>query len=304
MNKFANIYLAAAVVAVYVIYVLSSQWPDNDIHLIFCDVGQGDAILVTDGFWQMLIDGGPDAQVLECLGEYMPLWDRRIELVIATHPDSDHIDGLRHVLQRFEVSEVMIQAIGKDTVDFKVFRSSLMEKLKNGTKLSFPKAGSRRRINTRINIKNLSPRSKNADSLIWESSLTETELSALLSGQEERISNYNDLSIAVILQVGRIRVLLSGDLEKAGEGAVLSSGLITDVDILKAGHHGSKSSSSGGFLEESKPENIVVSSGKNNKFGHPHPEVLQKFVEIGAEVWRTDELGSIEIVIDGQRYWF
>lgn len=90
------------------VYLAITQLPDKNLHLIACNVGQGDAILLTYGSIQILTDGGPDKNVLTCLGKYMPFYDHKIEMVISTHPDADHLTGLISVIQNYKVEKILI----------------------------------------------------------------------------------------------------------------------------------------------------------------------------------------------------
>ena len=118
MSRKSKLVLVVLAICLYLVFFLLSQWPDRYVHVVFCDVGQGDAILINYQFWQALVDGGPDSQVLACLSDQMPFWDRRIELVVATHPDTDHINGLTQVLSRYQVQQVLVEPIGKNTLNF------------------------------------------------------------------------------------------------------------------------------------------------------------------------------------------
>ena len=117
MRKF--IFLAIIAILIWLAVFL---WPDDQLHLVFCNVGQGDAILISRGFKQILIDGGPDEKVIQCLSNNLPFWDRKIELVVSTHPDSDHITGLISVLERYQVQVIAINNLAKDSERFWRFR--------------------------------------------------------------------------------------------------------------------------------------------------------------------------------------
>jgi competence protein ComEC len=103
---------------------------------------------------------------------------------------------------------------------------------------------------------------------------------------------------------GDFSLLLTGDAETEGEKEMLREGRPLQALIFKAGHHGSQTSSTPAFLAAVQPQIIIVSAGKDNKFGHPHPDVLQRAQDIGAAVLRTDELGTIEVMSDGQTMWW
>jgi len=270
-----------------------SRWPAPAPRLIFCDVGQGDAILVTYGFWQLLVDGGPDATVLNCLDKYVPFWDRKIEILVATHPDSDHIIGLTEVMKRYRLGRVIVPPVAKNSPDFMQFRQELVDAGLTPEKIINPCYGTKVQLNHRIKAEVVSNCSKIRSIYLWESQLSEQQLSAILNSHQLEISNYNNLSIVLLLTIGHEQVLLTGDLEQDGERALLEQGVITKVDILKVGHHGSKTSSSPELLEVTQPEKAVISSGQNNSYGHPHPEVIDRLTQLGVQIMRTDQTGNI-----------
>lgn len=228
------------------------QWPDNDLHLIFCDVGQGDAALVIKGDFQMIIDTGPSPQkIISCLGRHLPFWDRRIELLISTHGDKDHIGGLAEVKKRFEIGREM----GDGLIAGDAFRYS---------NLSFD--------------------------ILWP-------VERLAS------SKSNEVSVVGELTFGVLKALFTADIGKEQELALINSGLLEKVTLIKVPHHGSKYSSSQEFLEKIRPKEAVVSVGQKNSYGHPVAEILMRYDTLGSRLWRTDKNGEVEFVTDGKKYW-
>jgi competence protein ComEC len=296
------------------------SWPDEYAHLVFCDVGQGDATLVTVGFTQMLIDGGRGDEILSCLEEYLPFWDRTIELVVATHADADHIGGLDAVIEQYDVLQIMSTQFAKDTQTFSEFEEAVELEISAGAVLKKPILGQQMRFTQEQYLYNpikrhqlplvsflvLSPQVEQLQLAVENSIKTETNLSdsaAIFNLKLEKDFDYNDLSVVLFLQLDQIEVMLMGDLEHRGELALMNANLLQDVDILKIGHHGAKTSTSLDFLELVRPETSVVSVGKNNSYGHPSLEVMNTLMQFGSEVMRTDESGTIEIASDGEKYW-
>jgi competence protein ComEC len=118
------------------------------------------------------------------------------------------------------------------------------------------------------------------------------------------VENRNENSVSIRLVYGHFSLLLTGDAEQEAERAMLARGRPLAALVFKAGHHGSNSSSTGPFLQAVRPQIIIVSAGKDNDFGHPHPEMLQRAQDIGAAILRTDELGTIEVITDGRAMWW
>jgi len=247
----------------------------DNLTVTFFDVGQGDAIFIeTPQNQQILIDGGPTSIILEKLGREMPFWDRTIDLIILTHPEHDHMAGLIEVLKRYQVGNILWTGVVRDTAEYKEWQKLIKEE---GAKIYIAQAGQQIEGGpTSINI--LYP---------LES----------LEGQESKDSN--NTSIVARLVFGENSFLFTGDAPQSVEKKLLETAI--DSDILKIGHHGSKTSSAQDFIGVVSPEVTVISAGKDNKYGHPAPEVLQKLS--GVKILRTDLDGDIKIISDGKRYW-
>ena len=247
----------------------------DNLTVTFFDVGQGDAIFIeTPQNQQILIDGGPTSIILEKLGREMPFWDRTIDLIILTHPEHDHMAGLIEVLKRYQVGNILWTGVVRDTAEYKEWQKLIKEE---GAKIYIAQAGQQIEGGpTSINI--LYP---------LES----------LEGQESKDSN--NTSIVARLVFGENSFLFTGDAPQSVEKKLLETAI--DSDILKIGHHGSKTSSAQDFIGVVSPEVTVISAGKDNKYGHPAPEVLQNLS--GVKILRTDLDGDIKIISDGKRYW-
>jgi competence protein ComEC len=253
-------------------------------------VGQGDAILITAGFTQVLVDGGPDEKVLACLGDHLPFWDHSLELVIATHGDKDHIGGLLAVLDRYQVQRLLMSDRQKESALFTDFQELVSRKKDQGMQV----------ITSRVNL--VLPLASDSK-LIILSPLAETQLSAVSRAQALKEEDPNDGSIVLLWQFNRVKTLLTGDLEAPGESALITRGVLLDIDILKVGHHGSKTSSTPAFLAITRPEMSLISCGKNNHYGHPHKQTLSHLEQMGARILRTDLEGTLEILTNGETYW-
>lgn len=245
------------------------------LEVTFFDVGQGDAIFIeTPQRHQILIDGGPDETILEKLGENLPFWDRTIDLVILTHPEHDHLAGLLEVLKRYKVEDILWTGVVKDTAEYEEWQRLIREE---GAQIKIVQAGQEIKARRTV-LRILYP---------FES----------LEGQEFKDSN--NASIIARLVFGQTSFLFTGDVYKSVEKELLLSlaKQQLDSDILKVGHHGSKTSSAKEFIEEVSPEIAVISVGKDNKYGHPHQETLQNLE--GIKIFRTDLDGDIKIISDG-----
>ncbi len=246
------------------------------LEVIFFDVGQGDAIFIeTPQNHQILIDGGPDSTVLEKLAKEMPFWDRTIDLIILTHPEYDHLAGLLSVLERYKINYILWTGIIRDTNEYREWEK-LIEKKKAEIKIA--KVGQKIKLTEDIHLEILHP---------FEN----------LENQE--VKNSNNTSIVNLLIFGQHPFLFTGDVYKSVEKELIKKNTDLTAGILKIGHHGSKTSSAKEFIEQTLPEIAVISAGKDNKYGHPHPEVLERLENYGIRILRTDKEGDIKIISDG-----
>ncbi len=241
----------------------------------FLDVGQGDAVFIeAPGGAQMLVDGGADGSVLRELSHMMPLWDRHIDAVVATHPDKDHIGGLVEVLERYDVGAVIEPGIENNTPVTEAFQETLREK-------NISPILARRGM--RIDLGN----GAYADVLFPDRALPNIET--------------NTGSIIMRVTYGATSFMLTGDAPASVEKYLVSlDKTALDSDVLKAGHHGSKTSSAESFLIAVSPERAVFSRGCDNTYGHPHPEVVERFETLKIPTLDTCGEGTITFYSDGQ----
>jgi competence protein ComEC len=293
-----------------------SYWRGNhspQLTVVFCDVGQGDATLVILGNWQMLVDTGKDGQVLACLSQAMPRFDSKIEVLVLTHPDNDHMGAAGAVINQYVVSEILLIPYGKKTADFMGLYQLLLEsKCSRFSQLwtpycfpralRFPSRGEGWWVGRQLNISVQHPDLTGVISPQKQRILlptTETTLQdAFLSTEEEGI-DANDLSIVLFLEYGSHTFLLTGDIGKETEQALIEQSVLKDTTVLKVAHHGSKSSTSDEFLSVVRPEIAIISAGKNNSYGHPAPETVTRLRSKSIMILETPTLGSITAVTDG-----
>lgn len=267
--------------------------PDGRLHLIFCSVGEGDAAYVrTASSQDILIDGGPDTRVLSCLGRHMPFYDRTIDMVILSHPNKDHYQGLISVLERYSVKYFVIGAAGEDSKEYRQLTQVLQNKkipvrsLYTGDKFSVG--------NLKFLV--LWPEKK------WVVSQFSIPLSDLSVLGLSSTSNLNDFSYYLHLSFGSFDALFTGDGDNKIQPEIMSTVSLPDVEVLKFPHHGSKYGLADGFLEKVKPELAVISVGKNS-YGHPSSEAIKQLSDKAIKLLRTDQKGDIEIVSDGKSWW-
>lgn len=245
------------------------------LKVVFFDVGQGDAIFIeTPKRHQILIDGGSSEDLLlEKISNELPFYDRSIDLIILTHPEKDHLRGLIGILKSYKVNFILITGIERESKDYEFFKK-LVEKEK--ATVLFAKRGEKI-ISGEVNLIVLYP-FENLKGKIFKDT--------------------NNTSIVSLLKFNKISFLLTGDIYKKIEKELIEKGDLK-AKVLKIPHHGSKNSSSEEFLMAVSPEIAVFSVGKENPYGHPHKEVLEKLEKLGIKILRTDEKGDIKFITDG-----
>jgi competence protein ComEC len=249
---------------------------DNKDELTFSmlDIGQGDALFIKSPTGvQVLVDAGPQSRVMSRLPQVMPFFDRTIDAVIVTNPDSDHISGFLDVLKVYKVGKVFEPGTFNES---KTYRD-LEELIKRENIPNFlAKKGTVIDIGGGAYIQILFP---DRDVFDWST---------------------NDGSIVAKLVYGETEIMLTGDTTEKVESILLKEypKEVLDSDFLKVAHHGSKYSSSLPFVLAVSPEYSLISSGKENKYGHPHTETIENLEKSGSNILRTDELGTITFRCD------
>ena len=245
---------------------------------------------------QVLVDGGPDNSVLDCLSRHMPFWDRKIEVVMLSHPQSDHFAGLIEVLKRYEVDSFVSTGLDSSSSEYQVLKSLVGG---SGAKVVNPTRGMVIRLG-KMQLDIVHP----SNQFLVENGVgQEPSGGAGVLGAFTSSTDPNEFSIVTILSLGEFDVLLTGDIGPDVMDEIIDTGRIRDVEYIKIPHHGSKNGLTKELLEISRPEVAVISAGRNNRYGHPHKEVLNLLTSYELRVLRTDEVGDIEVVTDGKKWW-
>jgi competence protein ComEC len=276
--------VAPAAAAIYGLIALSTLvvWlgvrdsSNERLSVAFMDVGQGEAILIESPAGnRVLVDGGPSGEAISgALGRRLPFYEDAIDLVILTHPQSDHLGGLPAVLERFDVGAVVQVPYASASGLHSTWEQSLE---RTGTPVIRASRGQVISLGGGASLTILSPAG-------YERDLTE-----------------NESSIVAKLQFGSVSMLLTGDIGKADERRLAHQGIDLRADVLKVAHHGSGTSSSDDFLDRVEPRLAVISVGEANRFGHPSANTLARLD--GLPVFRTDEDGDIVVSTDGTSVW-
>lgn len=254
-----------------------SKLPDQKLHIVACNVGQGDGILIFKGTTQLLVDAGPDASIADCLSRHIPFWDRKIEMAVLTHPDADHYTGFLSILDSYELEKLVFSSLENSSSDFQALRDKLSveatELLQADEDLDY-KMGL-------IYLDIVYPDSDYKD--YWDA------------------ENRNSNSVVFELKYNNFKALFTGDISPESIQKLLLLTKLDNIDYIKVPHHGSRNGLIEQLLKATKPEIGVISVGKNS-FGHPHEEVLDLLKQYNVRVFRTDQKGSIEVITDGNSY--
>lgn len=239
----------------------------------YIDVGQADSILITTpDNKNLLIDAGEGEGRSGAVLSYLKARNiTSIDTAVATHPHSDHINAMDNVLNEIPVSRFYMPGATHTTKDFE----NMLDALESVPEVTQAKAGMSFNVGSSVKCDILAPVSDNYKDL-------------------------NDYSVVIRLTYGDTAFVFTGDAEALSENEILAGGAELNADVLKCGHHGSSSSTSDEFLATVNPKYAVISCGRDNDYGHPHRETLQKLNSAGINVLRTDEMGTITLVSDGK----
>lgn len=288
------------------------------LRLIACDVGQGDAILAVYGETEVLIDGGPNEKVLDCLARYLPFWDKEIELIVLTHPQLDHYGGLIDVFKNYKVGLFLANSLDSSSQ-----RYQLLKTLVGGSEARVvdPHRGQSIRLGM-IHLDIFHPSeefiTQNSDQVASRpsstfsgprvpeksASMVESPLpDASVLGTRTSRRDPNEFSIIGKLSFGDFDALLTGDASPEINEMVAGNNAVREVEYIKVPHHGSRNGLTEKLLDKVNPEVAVISVGKSNSYGHPHEEILKTLSERDIKILRTDKMGDILIATDGKSWW-
>lgn len=236
----------------------------TDTRVIFFDIGQGDASLIIAGDDAVLIDAGTNSTQKEMVDMINSYGVYQLDLIIATHPHEDHIGGIDYVINGMPVDALLMVDKPYNSITY----SDVLQACED----------------TGVPI--LDPFEH--DLFIFDSGLV---VEVINPPETFQASDTNDDSIVCYVHIGETTILYTGDMEQALEAVLLDS--FEDVDMLKSGHHGSITSSTEAFLDKIKAEIVVISCGYQNRYGHPHEDVIARYNARNMEIYRTDEMGDV-----------
>ena len=288
MDQKTKIFLTLAVIfaGLGVLLILSFQ-NLGKFRLIFCDVGQGDGmLLVSHSGKQIIVDGGPGTKIVDCLSANMPFWDRTVELVVATHAQKDHIEGLLEVLARYKVGMIAETKVNNSSELYRAWQKAVENEK---AKVYVAKAGDRLSIDAKQG------QTLSID-ILWP------DAQRLSQWQASPPSDLNESAIVLRVNYGPSTssgfcAYLTADIPKE----TLQGLIEKECQILKIAHHGSKTGTNEEILNEVRPRLAIIQVGKNS-YGHPTKEVLDLLRSKAVKILRNDTNGIIEIKSDGRTF--
>jgi competence protein ComEC len=265
------------------VWAAAFTMPDGHLRVTFLDVGQGDAILVqTPSGRQVLVDGGPDPEVLaRALGNHMPFWDRSLDVVVLTHPHEDHVAGLTEALRRYRIGLVVERTLPYSSPTYAQWRRAVEAE---GARHLEAAAGQQVHLGDGVVLRVLNPPDR------------------LLEGTG---ADEDNNSVVLRLDYGNTSFLLAGEVHEEAERLLVRENGSLHATVLKVAHHGSDTSTSAPFLAAVSPALAVISVGADNRFGHPSREVMKRLRgRLPPErLLLTSTSGAIQVVSDGLRLW-
>lgn len=285
MKKFIFLLSFVFIILFAIIGYQYFQFYDNKLHIVFCNVGQGDAAFIkTPDGSTVLVDSGPDSSVLQCLQHHMPFWKRNISMIILTHPHADHLQGFLYILDRYHVGSFATEDLKNTTFGYKELLSKVREQHISS---SYILAGDNLKIGD-VSVTIIGP---------TQQFLSNSSPNGVIGETKEFAS------LETLISYGSFHALLTGDsqaqeLQESLSTIPLSS--LQPLSILHVPHHGSASGLSREVLQTLSPKLAVISVGLHNMYHHPNPFTLTLLKEANIPIKRTDQNGDIEVVSDGE----
>ena len=277
MTRFS--YLAIVTLFIFCLYANQAWALPGDLKVKILDIGQGDSILIqTPHGKNIIVDGGPGVALIDELGKETSYWQKTIDMIVLTNPDRDHMEGFLELMRRYDVKRVLFTGVVHETATYREFLRLVDE---NHIPAIVASPDQDWELDDGVFLDVLAPVHS-------------------IAGQELRKSNNG--SVMARLVYGDTALMLTGDAEAPEEHQLLLTDNDLSSQILKSGHHGSRTSGSTPFLLAVRPERSIMSNGKKNPYGHPHLETLLGYDALGIDWLSTKDVGTVTIMSDGQSW--
>ncbi|MBI4084694.1 MAG: MBL fold metallo-hydrolase [Candidatus Levybacteria bacterium] len=261
------------------------QYNDGLLHVVFCNVGQGDAIFIRSPQGKtILFDAGPNDSVLSCLSDHLPFWQRTLSLMILSHPHADHFRGLFSLIERYTIGEFGSEELLNNISEYKAIEEMISNKHIRKRRLL---RGDNYRFSDRTQIRVLGPTQEFLTSASPKGSIGERSEFA---------------SLVIMISYENFSLLLTGDTQNEQLLDDILASNSSTIDVFQIPHHGSATGLTPKIVQQLDPKLAVVSVGKNH-YGHPSPKTIEILREKDIRILRTDKDGDVEIVSDGKKWW-
>jgi len=288
-----NLVLLSLALLFVAAWLPTRHYPDTNATNETCrvtilDIGQGDAVLfqTTDGK-DILVDGGPNSSILEALDRNIAQGDRDLDAVILSHPDADHVAGLIPVLERYNVTTVLTTGVHVATSIFSRWEKALDDE---HASIIYGYRGEVMTVGEHFRFEQLWPQEKLAD-VRWT------------AVGKNGVGGTNDTSLVGRVSCGGSTIMMTGDISGVVEDQLATRPEEVRSSALKVSHHGSRFSSTSAFFQAVQPDVALISVSKTNRYGHPHPTVLDRLQRSAIPFRRTDLEGDITLRSDGLGGW-
>jgi len=285
MKKYFGVFILILIFLGGIVFYQYSRFNDNKLHIVFCDVGQGDGIFIrTASSKNFLIDAGPDEKIIGCLEDHMPFWERDISVAFLSHPHLDHFAGFNYVMKRYNLISFATEDLNNKSTSFQGFLSQLNDKKLRSQHLYF---GDSFKIKDGTRFSVLAPTKDFIDKT---------------SPNKQIGENREFASLIILVSYGSFRAVFTGDSQASELNQAILDNSIQGTKILEVPHHGSKTGLNIEILDRLRPDYAIISVGAHNRYGHPNKFTLDLLNEFGIKTLRTDKNGDIEIISDGKNF--
>jgi len=285
MKKYFGVFILTLIFLGGIVFYQYPRFNDNKLHVVFCNVGQGDGIFIrTPSNKNFIIDAGPDDKIIGCLEKHMPFWERNISIAFLSHPHLDHFAGFNYLMKRYNLISFATEDLNNKSASFQGLLNQLNDKK---LRIQHLTSGDSFKIKDGTRFSVLAPTKNFIDKTSPNGQIGE---------------NGEFASLIMMVSYGSFRAVFTGDSQASELEQAISDNSIAGTKILEVPHHGSKTGLSIEILNRLRPNYAIISVGAHNRYGHPNKFTLDLLNELGIKILNTSKNGDIEIISDGKNF--